>query len=131
MGKFHYEFVDSVLEKVDLQLISIEDHISVESAYSLGVDKDDYKKIKLIGEISLFHGKEEKPYIYIRYSAFFDTNNDKEKIEMKELEESANLINFVAPELSEMVSFLTRKAFGTPLELPTTVSNEDFVNDYT
>lgn len=126
MDRISYNFIETALENVDFKIVNISGEINVENNFKVSVSNEDYSNIKVTGVISLYDGELGKPFLTVTCAGYFKSNNSKENVELHEFENPVKLLNYVMPEISESVSFITRKAFGHPIEIPTEVPEEMF-----
>lgn len=113
------------MEQISFEAVDINGKVRVENNFSFAVNEEDYSKIKVNGEITLSDdSSEENSFLSIVYTGYFDSNNTKESLSMDDISNPIEFFNYLMPDLSETISFITRKAFGEPLELPVKIPTD-------
>ena len=126
MDRISYNFIETTLEDVNFKIVNISGEINVENNFKVSVNMEDKSKIKVTGVIALYNGDIGTPFLTVTCAGYFNSNNSKENVELHEFENPVKMLNYVMPEISESVSFITRKAYGHPIEIPTEVPEEMF-----
>lgn len=105
------------IDNIELDSEDFDDNIRVTVEIQMGIDIDDFSKIKLIFKTTLTGQNEERVVLKLITSSIFDTDNKSSDIEIDDIENFDELAELAMPDVAEVVSFLTIKSLGMEVNL--------------